>query len=108
MLPFTKLQSVVIGIFLWLVFIYQLYKIKNFKFAIVSTFVSLMPPFLILIPLIIKNNFNDFFVPYILNNIARADKMPVPIKSTNRFYIYSSYQQIFFIFNFIFFLVIFK
>lgn len=73
--PFAKLQAAPLAVVLALLLMWAVWKFDRTKlvFLIIGGFI---PALMILVPLSMRGNFQDFYIPYILNNFYRGDLYP--------------------------------
>jgi hypothetical protein len=71
LVPFAKLQAIPLGFFIYATIFVYLLSIKKIKQNIELIFFSLIPSFLIFFHLILINDFDSFYVNYILQSLAK-------------------------------------
>ena len=91
LIPFTKLQGIPLGFLTGCLILTAILKQKNIEKIFLLILSTIIPSLLILIPLIYKNNFDSFYITYILNNLARSDIFFEPTLKSILAYFKNSY-----------------
>ena len=85
------MQGIPLGFLTGCLILTAILKQKNIEKIFLLILSTIIPSLLILIPLIYKNNFDSFYITYILNNLARSDIFFEPTLKSILAYFKNSY-----------------